>query len=191
MSKNIERAFHPGIYLKDYLDELQMTQDEFAKRLGITGKQLSLILSEEANITADIAYKLSKLIGTSAELWMNLQTKYDTYLVEIKTSMLYEEEKKIFRMIDRKFLKQLNIINDEDNIDEAIDKLRTSIPVSSLLLLVENDIYSFCRTSVEKETTVENVVCKNLWISSGESIALIISPLPFIVHIIDGAVKLS
>ena len=36
------------LMIKEYLEEIQMTQDEFAKRLGITGKQVSLILQEKA-----------------------------------------------------------------------------------------------------------------------------------------------
>ena len=64
-----------------------MTQDEFAKRLGISGKQLSLILSENASITVDIAYKLSKLIGTSAQIWLNLQNRYDTYQLYLKEQL--------------------------------------------------------------------------------------------------------
>ena len=171
MSKVIKKAFHPGSYLKEYLEELEMTQDEFAKRLGISGKHISLILSEDANITADIAYKLSKLIGTSAEMWLNLQTKYDTYIAEVKANLLYDEEIKIFKMIDKNFLKQMKIIDENDNIDDAIEKLRTNILVSSLMLLVQNDIYSFCRTSVEKELTIENVVCRNVWISVATQIA--------------------
>ena len=76
MNGNITKAFHPSYYIKEYLNELQITQDEFAKSLGISGKQLSLILNEKASITADIAYKLSRLMGTSVEMWLNLQTKY-------------------------------------------------------------------------------------------------------------------
>ena len=37
-------AFHPGYYLTDIIEELEMTQDEFAKRLGTTGKTVSLLL---------------------------------------------------------------------------------------------------------------------------------------------------
>ena len=84
MSEKIKKVFHPGYYIKDYLDEIQMTQDEFAKRLGITGKQLSLLLNEQANITSDIAYKLSRLLGSSTEMWLTLQAKYDAYIIEMK-----------------------------------------------------------------------------------------------------------
>ena len=46
MSEKIKKVFHPGYYIKDYLDEIQMTQDEFAKRLGITGKQAETALDK-------------------------------------------------------------------------------------------------------------------------------------------------
>ena len=77
MNDEIIRAFHPGYYLREYIEELQMTQDEFAKRLGISGKQVSLILQEKASITIDVANKLSKLLDSSIELWINLQLNYD------------------------------------------------------------------------------------------------------------------
>ena len=96
MVNKIEKAFHPGLYLREYLEELQITQDEFAKRLDISGKQLSLILNESASITADIAYKLSKLIGTSMELWLNMQSGYDAYKVKLAALEEYEEEKNIY-----------------------------------------------------------------------------------------------
>ena len=120
MRNEISKVFHPGYYLKEYIEEMQMTQDEFAKRLGISGKQISLILAENASVTADIAYKLSKLIGTSMDLWLNLQSQYDANKVQVEQQQLFEEEKIIFKMIDKKFLIQLGIIDKEDKIDEAI-----------------------------------------------------------------------
>ena len=172
MNKNITKAFHPGFYLKEYLEELQMTQDEFAKRLGISGKQLSLILNETASITADIAYKLSRLMNTSVEMWLNLQTKYDAYCIEIKNQKELLEEKKIFKMIDSKFLIDLNIINKNDKIDEAISKLRKASPISSLNLYKQPDIYCSYRSVKEKdEQNLQHIVCKNVWVSLATTIA--------------------
>lgn len=80
MSKIIEIP-HPGFYLKDYLEEIQMTQEEFASSLEINGKQISLILNGKANITPEIAFKLSNFMGTSVEVWLNLQKSYDAYMI--------------------------------------------------------------------------------------------------------------
>lgn len=172
MSEIINKIYHPGYYLKEYLEEVQLTQDEFAKRLGISGKQISLILSENASITPDIAFKISKLIGTSIELWLNLQSNYDAWKIELDAKENFEEEKKVYKMIDKKFLINLGIINKEDSIESAISKLRYASMVSSLTLHCNNDIYSFYRTAIStKEETIENIVCKNVWVSIASSIA--------------------
>ncbi len=172
MSEKINKVFHPGYYLKEYLEEVQLTQDEFAKRLGISGKQISLILAENATITPDIAYKISKLIGTSIELWLNLQSSYDAWKIELEAKENFEEEKKIYKMIDKKFLINLKIIKKEDSTEEAISKLRLASMVSSLTLHCNKDIYSFYRTAINtKEETIENIVCKNVWVSLASSSA--------------------
>lgn len=171
MNDEIIRAFHPGYYLREYIEELQMTQDEFAKRLGISGKQVSLILQEKASITIDVANKLSKLLDSSIELWINLQLNYDKYLLQLEEEKLIEEEKIIYKMIDKKFLVDIGVINKKENINEGILKLRKASMVSSLTLHKNKDIYCFYRTSIMKEDSLENIVCKNVWVSIALSLA--------------------
>ena len=171
MSNNIKKAIHPGFYLKEYIEELQMTQEEFANRLGISGKQISLILSKKASITADIAYKLSKLMDTSIEMWLNLQTKYDAYKVELENASSFEREKEIYKYVDKKFLVNLKIIDEEDKPETAIPKVRKASLVSSLTLHLNKDMLSYYRTSIDKDETPKNTVCKNVWVSLATSIA--------------------
>ena len=165
MSEMEKIAFHPSYYLNDYLEEIQMTQDEFAKRLGISGKQISLIFKEEASITPDIAYKLSKLMGTSVELWLNLQSKYDAYLIELAEKESFEKEKEIYKMIDKNFLLQLGIIDKDDRIETAISKLRLASTVSSLQLHCKKDIFCMYREADRDNEKENNTVCKNVWVS--------------------------
>ena len=70
-------AFHPGYYVKDVIDDLEMSQCEFAKRLEITDKTLSKLLSGEASLSKEIAKKMSQMLGTSVEVWLELQKKYE------------------------------------------------------------------------------------------------------------------
>lgn len=53
-----------------------MNQKELAARLDITPKHLSNIINGNAPITYDTALKLERVIGPSAEFWMNLETNY-------------------------------------------------------------------------------------------------------------------
>lgn len=86
-------AFHPGSYVEDIIDELNITQDEFADRLGTSAKTISKIIGGEKNISLDIANKLAKLTGISIKTWINLQTNYDLKVIEIQNSQNEDEEK--------------------------------------------------------------------------------------------------
>ena len=57
---------HPGAVLKEWLADVSITQA--AEHLGITRAYLSRILNEHASISADMALRLSVLLGTSADM---------------------------------------------------------------------------------------------------------------------------
>lgn len=77
-------AFHPGYYISEIIDEMDITQAEFATRLGTNTKTLSYLINGQANISNDLAKKLSVMMGTSEEMWLNLQSTYDQKLIEIQ-----------------------------------------------------------------------------------------------------------
>jgi len=68
---------HPGTVLKEYLGAVSVTAA--ANHLGITRAALSRILNGGAGISADMALRLSDALGTSAELWANMQAQYDLW----------------------------------------------------------------------------------------------------------------
>lgn len=70
-------AFHPGYYIKEYIDEMGFTKKGFACMLGITPSTLNELVSGDRKLTTDIAYKLSELLGTSMEVWLNIQKTFD------------------------------------------------------------------------------------------------------------------
>lgn len=69
--------FHPGRYIEDIIDDMGITQSEFAKKLNITENTLGQLINGLIPLSEDLAEKLSKLTGTSTKLWLNLQQKYD------------------------------------------------------------------------------------------------------------------
>jgi len=73
---------HPGLVLREYLGDLNVT--EAASRLGVTRTALSRILNGSAGISADMALRLRDALGTSAEMWLNMQTQYDLWQAEKK-----------------------------------------------------------------------------------------------------------
>ena len=76
--KQPKNPFHPGeILLKEFLEPARITQTEFAGKLGWTRARLNELIKGKRGVTADAALDLAEALGTSAKLWMNLQTTYD------------------------------------------------------------------------------------------------------------------
>lgn len=70
-------VFHPGYYIKEYIDEMGFTKKGFACMLGITPSTLNELVSGDRKLTTEIAYKLSELLGISMEVWLNIQKTFD------------------------------------------------------------------------------------------------------------------
>ena len=68
---------HPGEMLRDELEERKISLNQLACDLRIPLSRVSLIANGKRAITADTAMRLGRYFGTSAQLWMNLQTAYD------------------------------------------------------------------------------------------------------------------
>ena len=68
---------HPGAVLQEWLAEVSVTQA--GAQLGVTRAYLSRILHGHADISADMALRLSDLLGTSAEMWLGMQSAYDLW----------------------------------------------------------------------------------------------------------------
>ena len=73
---------HPGRFLADELEALGMSPAELARELHVPPNRIYQILSGKRAMTADTALRLSQWLGTSAELWMNLQKLYELRLAE-------------------------------------------------------------------------------------------------------------
>jgi antitoxin HigA-1 len=71
---------HPGEILKElYLDPLEMTVTEAARRLGVSRKTLSKIVNGNAGVTANMAMRLGYSCATTPDLWINAQANYDLW----------------------------------------------------------------------------------------------------------------
>lgn len=71
---------HPGEVLREYLPE-HLTINEVAEKLGVTRQALSAVLNGRAGVSAEMALRLSKALGTSADLWLGLQMQFDLWQV--------------------------------------------------------------------------------------------------------------
>ena len=79
------RPTHPGAILReDVLPELGITQAVFANHLGVSRLTVSELLHEKRGVSAEMAVRLSRVIGGSAESWLHMQEAVDLWEVEQK-----------------------------------------------------------------------------------------------------------
>jgi addiction module HigA family antidote len=65
---------HPG---EEFLIPLGLSAGTLAKACGVPRTRIERVSTEAAGITADTALRLAKALGTSPELWLNLQNDFD------------------------------------------------------------------------------------------------------------------
>ena len=141
MEYNDKIAFHPGYYIKEIIEESGLTQEDFAKRLDTTPKNLSLLVRGEQSLSIDIAMKLSRLVGTSVNYWLNLQNAYDALIAEFRSDEELLEERKVFKYLDYKFFRDnYNLPDLPRKIDEQIEALRKFLDVATLRVLEKRDM---------------------------------------------------
>ena len=68
---------HPGELIGDTLDKLKVSIAEAARGLGITRQQLHNLIAGRSGITPEMAVRLEKTIGSTADTWLRMQMHYD------------------------------------------------------------------------------------------------------------------
>jgi addiction module HigA family antidote len=68
---------HPGTGLKDDLQALGLSIAEAAKGLGVTRQQLYRVVNGECAISPEMAVRLERAVGGTADGWLRMQISYD------------------------------------------------------------------------------------------------------------------
>lgn len=71
-------TMHPGEYLAlSYLQPLQISQAELAKRLGVSPSAVSRLVQEKADVSVDMAMRLGRVLDRSPESWLHMQIQHN------------------------------------------------------------------------------------------------------------------
>ena len=164
---NDQIAFHPGYYIRELVDESGLTQEDFARRLGTTPKNLSILLRGEQSLSLDIAAKLSRMLGTTIAYWLNLQQAYDEKLAEIQSEEELKREREVFKLIDYRYFRDYCALPDlPRRVDEQIKRVREYLSISSLTVLEEKNLAVNFR-SYSEHLSRSNIVNANAMVQIG------------------------
>lgn len=82
MKKKRISPVHPGVYLKELLDELELSQYRLAMGLGVPAMRINHVVNGKRPVTAELALRLGRYFGQNPRYWINLQSRYDMDVVE-------------------------------------------------------------------------------------------------------------
>lgn len=162
-------AFHPGYYLKDIIDSMDVTQEEFAKRLGVSGKTISKLVNGSISLSDDIAIRLSTMLGTSFDLWKNLQTTYDKKVAEIKIEQNLEDQCNIASCIDSSFFVNLGIFKKGLRKKDKVKVLCKYLKISDLNNLKDKNLLVNFRSGVS-DFNENNIINSKVWLQTAINI---------------------
>ena len=82
MARKPISPIHPGIYLKEVLQELGLSQYRLAQDIGVPAMRISQVVRGQRPLTAELALRLGRYFRQNPRYWMNLQSQYDMDLAE-------------------------------------------------------------------------------------------------------------
>jgi addiction module HigA family antidote len=91
MAKQRLTAIHPGEYLGETLNELNISQAGFARAIGVSPMRISHVIKGTRPVTAELALLIGRAFNQSPQYWLNLQATYDLKIAEASLGKLLNE----------------------------------------------------------------------------------------------------
>lgn len=130
----------PGDTIKDFIDELGMSQKELAKRMGLSEKHLSHIISGMTPISMDVAEKLQTCLGVKARFWINLENDYREALYRSIPPTITDDEKAIAQQIPYSEICKMGKLEPTKKIDSKVINLREFFGVINLTTISDINV---------------------------------------------------
>lgn len=133
-------AVPPGATIKEQLNNIGMSQKEFALRMDMSQKHISRLINGEVQLTPDCAIRLETVLGIPAKFWNNLEAVYRERLLKVAAENAMEKDEMIARQFPYSEMSRYGWVSETRDIKEKVINLRKFFGVVSLVLLGNNKI---------------------------------------------------
>lgn len=130
-SRNVAEAFPPGEFIKEELESRGWTQEDLGEIIGRQPSIVSGLISGKRTVSASIATELAEAFGTTAQLWLNLQSAYDLYS-ESRSDSAIARKARLFEKVPVKEITRRGWIQPSDNVEVLEDRVLQFMGITSL-----------------------------------------------------------
>lgn len=122
---------HPGVTLKEKLDELGMSQKEFAIRTGKPEQTVVKVIDGQSALTPDMAVQFEAVLGIPARFWLNRQQQYDEAVARLKRREFLADACDWVSKFPVKEMMKFGWLNETQSSEEKIEALLSFFSMSS------------------------------------------------------------
>ncbi len=72
---------HPGAIVKESMESLELSINGFAKALKVSPSTVQRLVNGKSSVSPEMALRLEAVIGSTASMWLRLQSSYDLWNV--------------------------------------------------------------------------------------------------------------
>jgi len=158
-------AIHPGEYLEEVLEELEMTQSDLSHRTGRPVQAINEIIKGKKSITPETALQFEQVLDVPAHVWTGLQNEYNMILAKEKEIALIKEETNLLSRFPYLDLSKMGLVKETRKKEERVAELKKFLKVSVLSQI--KDVKEF--EPAYRVTDQRNVSSEALatWLHSG------------------------
>lgn len=162
-----DTLYYPGEFLRELLEEKEMTQVELARRTGRPVKTVNEIIKGKTSITTDTALQLERVFGVPAHFWVNLEQSYQEHLArreehkQLKEQIGWYKQLPVAEMLKWEWIQERN--TDADQVSELLNFFGVSSKKSWC------DVYSNLQTAYRQSASFEvDKMALAAWLRQGE-----------------------
>ena len=131
MNRSIAEVFSPGEYIKDELEARGWTQSDLAEILGRSRPKINELINGKRAITIQTAKELAAAFGTSAQVWLNLETQWQLWR-DRSTEDAVDRRAKLYALAPIKDLEKRGWIASSKNVDVVEQQVLDFFEIKSL-----------------------------------------------------------
>ena len=80
----MKNPIHPGELVGDTLTDMGVTVIDAAAAMGVTRQQLHNVIAGRSAVSPEMAYRLERAVGSTADTWLRMQANYDLALLRAR-----------------------------------------------------------------------------------------------------------
>ncbi len=161
---------HPGTILEETMIAYGLSQVELAARIGLSRKQLNMIINEKASITPETAIRLSRIFEISSDFWINLESNYQHALaIEEDLNHVLDEKKYLPHFSFYKDMANFGWVEKTINQVTKVRNLLNFFAVNSLKTVIDRDVAIEFRIADKLKASIPET---QAWLRQGEIAAL-------------------